>query len=50
MSGLSVSTEARRVDRGEPAKWSVPQAAALVVLLSGGLWIGIIAIARWLIA
>ena len=50
MSGLYASTEARRVDSGEPVKWSVPQTAALVVLLSGGLWIGIVAIARWLMA
>jgi hypothetical protein len=31
-------------------RWSVPRAAAAVVLLSGGLWWVIVAIARWLVA
>lgn len=50
MSSLSVSAEDRRVDRDDLEKWSVPQTAAIVVLVSGGLWIGLVAFARWLMA
>lgn len=50
MSSLSVSADGSRVERDEAAKWSIPQTAAAVVLISGGLWMGIVAIARWLMA
>ena len=49
MPSLSLHAEAdgsaRITDR-----WTVPRAAAFVTLLSGGLWLAIIAIASWLIA
>jgi hypothetical protein len=31
-------------------RWSVARAAALVAMLSGGLWLAIVAVACWLIA
>lgn len=49
MSSLSLGAEtdssANTIER-----WNVPRAAALATLLSGGLWLAIVAIARWLIA
>jgi hypothetical protein len=49
MPSLSLHAEAdgsaRITDR-----WTVPRAAAFVTLLSGGLWLAIVAIASWLIA
>ena len=47
----SVSLRAESDSYGHASdRWSVPRSAALVTLLSGGMWLAIVAIARWLIA
>ncbi len=47
----SLAMPAGSVGSVQPAeRWSVPRAAALVTVASGGLWLVIFVVARWVIA
>lgn len=48
MQTLALATATDHARPGD--RWSVPQTAAFVVLVSGALWMAIVMVAGWLIA
>jgi hypothetical protein len=50
MHSPSLSAQGENGGSAPEERWSVARAAALVAMLSGGLWLAIVAVACWLIA